>query len=180
VYWATENLHVTEEQAVHVPGVLVWRCLSSRGLKGPFFFEATVTGPAYLSLPQDNVVPSTNNLFLEKECYFQQDGAPWYYHSDVWNFLNVHFPGRWIGCRLRAEYPPQSPDLTPLNFYLWGTLKNTVYAETPEHCRTWDMKLKLPVLPFHYKQYNKYAILSHVIVNNALSLVVDVFELLRY
>jgi hypothetical protein len=23
VYWATENLHVTEEQAVHVPGVLV-------------------------------------------------------------------------------------------------------------------------------------------------------------
>ena len=24
--------------------------------------------------------------------------------------------------------PPRSPDLTPPDFYLWGTLKNTVYA----------------------------------------------------
>jgi hypothetical protein len=26
---------------------------------------------------------------------------------------------------------PRSPDLTPLDFYLWGTLKNVVYRRKP-------------------------------------------------
>ena len=30
------------------------------------------------------------------------------------------------------EFRPQSPNLTPLDFYLWGTLKNTVYATKPQ------------------------------------------------
>jgi hypothetical protein len=79
----------------------------------------------------DNIVPSINSLLLEEECYFQQDGAPSHYHNDVRNFLSVHFPGRWIGHTGRAKHLPQSPVLTPLHFYLWGTLKNNVYAEKP-------------------------------------------------
>ena len=30
------------------------------------------------------------------------------------------------------EFQPRSPDLTPLDFYLWGTLNNTVYATKPQ------------------------------------------------
>ena len=30
------------------------------------------------------------------------------------------------------EFTPRSPDSTPLDFYLWGTLKNTVYATKPQ------------------------------------------------
>lgn len=44
VYWAQENPHVTEEGAVNLPGISVLCGLSSRGVIGPFFFEATVTG----------------------------------------------------------------------------------------------------------------------------------------
>ena len=33
---------------------------------------------------------------------------------------------------LNNEFPPRSPDLTPLDFYLWGVLKDTVYAMKPE------------------------------------------------
>jgi hypothetical protein len=29
------------------------------------------------------------------------------------------------------ELPPQSPDLTPLDFFLWGYLKTLVYADPP-------------------------------------------------
>jgi hypothetical protein len=29
------------------------------------------------------------------------------------------------------EYPPRSPDVTPLDFFLWGALKNAVYTSTP-------------------------------------------------
>ncbi len=31
----------------------------------------------------------------------------------------------------RGEYSPRSPDLTPLDFFLWGILKHTVYATKP-------------------------------------------------
>ena len=37
------------------------------------------------------------------------------------------FPGRWIGRRGPVEWPPRSPDLTPLDFWLWGYLKDKVY-----------------------------------------------------
>ena len=48
-------------------------------------------------------------------------------------FLDRTFNQRWIGRRESAtEFPPRSPDLTSLDFYLWGTLKNTVYATKPQ------------------------------------------------
>ena len=31
-----------------------------------------------------------------------------------------------------TDFPSRSPDLTPLDFYLWGILKNTVYATKPQ------------------------------------------------
>ena len=38
-------------------------------------------------------------------------------------FLDRTFNRRWIGRRGSAtEFLPRSPDLTPVNFYLWGTL----------------------------------------------------------
>ncbi|KAJ4431225.1 hypothetical protein ANN_19822 [Periplaneta americana] len=40
---------------------------------------------------------------------------------------------RWIGRRgSAAEFPPRSPDLTPPDFYLWGALKDKVYATKPQ------------------------------------------------
>ena len=29
------------------------------------------------------------------------------------------------------EWPPRSPDLTPCDYFLWGHLKNKVYATPP-------------------------------------------------
>ena len=63
--------------------------------------------------------------------HFQQDGAPPYYHRDVRSFLDEILPNRWIGRRSFAEYPPRSLDLTPLDFFLWGYLKDKVYAMRP-------------------------------------------------
>ncbi|KAJ4448366.1 hypothetical protein ANN_10382, partial [Periplaneta americana] len=39
------------------------------------------------------------------------------------------FPDRWIGTRGGPNaWPPRSPDLNPLDFYLWGHLKSLVYS----------------------------------------------------
>lgn len=37
--------------------------------------------------------------------------------------MNEFHPQRWIGRGGIVAWPPRSPDFTPLDFYLWGTLK---------------------------------------------------------
>jgi hypothetical protein len=37
------------------------------------------------------------------------------------------FPGHWIGRRGTIEWPPRSPDLSPVDFYSWQHLKAVVY-----------------------------------------------------
>ena len=55
----------------------------------------------------------------ENDIYFQQDGAPPHYASEVREWLDNRFDCRWLGHRGPVEYPARSPDLTPLDFFLW-------------------------------------------------------------
>jgi hypothetical protein len=43
--------------------------------------------------------------------------------------LNERFPGAWIGRGGPILWPPLSPNLSPLDFSLWGYIKNIVYVE---------------------------------------------------
>lgn len=131
IYWAAENPNVHVDKAVNLPGVNVWCGLSYRGLIGPFFFDGTVTGEVYLQKLQTSILPAIRDLYGDGRFYFQQDGAPAHYHNRVRAYLDENLPGRWIGHRGAVEYPPRSPDLTPLDFYLWGTLKDVVYRQKP-------------------------------------------------
>ncbi|EZA51396.1 hypothetical protein X777_09665, partial [Ooceraea biroi] len=45
------------------------------------------------------------------------------------NILDESFPDRWIGRGGRISWPARSPDLTPLDLFLWGHLKNEVYRD---------------------------------------------------
>jgi len=45
------------------------------------------------------------------------------------NARDENLPGQWIGRRSAVEFPPRSPELTPLDFYLWGTLNDVVYRK---------------------------------------------------
>ena len=50
-YWGLENPHVVVDR-VNSPGITVWCGLSSRGLIGRFFYDATVTCHVCLKLLQ--------------------------------------------------------------------------------------------------------------------------------
>ncbi|KAJ4442869.1 hypothetical protein ANN_04462 [Periplaneta americana] len=41
------------------------------------------------------------------------------------------FPRRWIGRTGSIRWPPRSPDLTSLDFFFWGFMKDRVYATKP-------------------------------------------------
>ena len=71
---------------------------------------------------EEFVYPQVNEL--QPDIIFQLDGAPPHWGLDVRASLNEQFPGRWIGRDGPTPWPPRSPDLTPLDFFLWGYVKN--------------------------------------------------------
>ncbi|GBM77863.1 hypothetical protein AVEN_24615-1 [Araneus ventricosus] len=58
-----------------------------------------------------------------------RDGAPPHYGNIVREFLETTFLQRWIGRGAVMAWPPRSPDITPLDLYLWGYVKQQVYSE---------------------------------------------------
>jgi len=58
-----------------------------------------------------------------------QDGAPPHLSCFVTDVLNERFPDAWIGRGGPIPWPHRSPDLSPLDFFLWVYIKNIVYGE---------------------------------------------------
>jgi len=42
--------------------------------------------------------------------------------------LDATFPNRWIGIDGPTPWPPRSPDITPLDFFLWRYVKDKVFS----------------------------------------------------
>ena len=59
------------------------------------------------------------------------DGAPAHFERRVRERLSVIYGERWIGRAGPVAWPPRSPDLTPLDFFLWGHVKNLEYRDGP-------------------------------------------------
>jgi hypothetical protein len=55
-------------------------------------------------------------------------GASALFSRAVRDVLNNAYYDRWIGRGGPTAWPPRSPDLSPLDFYPWGTPKIPVYA----------------------------------------------------
>jgi len=60
--------------------------------------------------------------------YFQHDRAPPHFSRKVRNFLNYRSPGRWIRRGGPHNWPARSPDLSPLDYCVWGWTKELVYS----------------------------------------------------
>ncbi|EZA55737.1 hypothetical protein X777_04156 [Ooceraea biroi] len=63
--------------------------------------------------------------------WYQHDGCSAHYGHRVRAMLNEIFPNRWIGRGGPISWPARSSDITLLDYFLRGTLKNIVYQERP-------------------------------------------------
>lgn len=129
--WGSEPPHEFIEHQRDSPKVNVWCGLMHDRIVGPFIFaEKTINGNIYCDMLELYVFPQIDDIEQEKgPIFFQQDGAPPHYSNRVRDALNLRFPNRWIGRCGPLAWPPRSPDLTPLDFFLWGHVKNIVYSE---------------------------------------------------
>jgi hypothetical protein len=60
--------------------------------------------------------------------FLQRDGAARHIRSEVTKYLNWQLPERWIG-RVRGQFLASAISGShPLDFFLWGFLKDEVYV----------------------------------------------------
>ncbi|PNF16851.1 hypothetical protein B7P43_G06773 [Cryptotermes secundus] len=69
---------------------------------------------------------------MRSQMCFQHDGAPPHYTQHVRHYLDESFPNHWLGSGGAVAWPLRSPDLTPLDYYLWGHMKTLVYETIPK------------------------------------------------
>lgn len=135
--WGSENPCVVVQKPMHPARVTVWCGFWSGGVIGPFFFEneagraVTVNGDRYRDMVTDFLWPELENIDLG-ELWFQQDGATCHTAARSINLLRTRFNNRVISRFGDVNWPARSCDLTPLDFFLWGALKDKVYADNPQ------------------------------------------------
>lgn len=149
-YWSSENPSWFLEHHTQYPQkVNVWVGILGGHIIGPFFINGNLTSGLYLQLLQNEIIPACATLYPHENnehlpndsIWFQQDGAPPHYGVNVRQYLDNVFPHRWIGRRGTIEWPARSPDLSPLDFFLWGYVKNKVYEDKPDNVE--DLQIRI-------------------------------------
>ena len=64
--------------------------------------------------------------------WFQQEGATCHSAEATLDVLLPVFEDRIISRRADVVWPPRSCDVTPLDYYLWGVVKDKCYVDKPE------------------------------------------------
>jgi len=95
---------------------------------GPLILDECMTGQNYLDFPQNGLPEQLEDVPLDTQIamYFQDDRAPSHYTRLVWQHLNDTSHNQWISHSSTINWPPRSPDLTPLDFCLWSWVKSEV------------------------------------------------------
>lgn len=130
-HWAVENPHLTRDTRFqHRFSVNMWSGILNGEMIGPFELPPRLNGETY-KLFLENDLPlllEEVNVNLRRHMVFQNDGAPCHYAAQVRNHLNETYPNRWIGRNGPIRWPPRSPDLNPIDFFIWGYYKDIAYA----------------------------------------------------
>lgn len=142
--WSRENPRAFRSSAhQHRWTINVWAGILGYRILGPVFLPACLTGDAYREFLLNELAEMLDELplTLRQRMWFQHDGAPAHHSRIVREVIDGEFGERWIGRGGPHAWPDRSPDLTPLDFFLWGYIKDQVFATTSHSQRTCVKKL---------------------------------------
>ncbi|XP_071056990.1 uncharacterized protein [Onthophagus taurus] len=128
--WSNVNPQNTIERRTQGRfGFNVWVALLNNEVLAYQIYQENLNAERYLNILTNHIERYVDGLPLRdaEKLYFQHDGAPAHTARRITDFLNINFEDNWIGSSGNHRWPPRSPDLTPLDFFLWGYIKNQLY-----------------------------------------------------
>jgi hypothetical protein len=137
-FWAPENPRGIHEKVHHALRITVWAAILSHGLQGPIFFEEPMNRECYLSMLCSTFVPHLSTGLPLQTRWFMQDGARLHTVNVVMDFLHDTFNLYVISNRFPDHFRcgqnllPNSPDLNPYDYFLWGFLKEKIFPQNTQ------------------------------------------------
>ena len=83
-----------------------------------------VNSESYKNLLEIELLPDCRRLYPNGDWVFQQDGAPAHMSKTTHEYLDEATPD----FIRKDEWPPQSPDCNPMDYAVWDSLSQKVYA----------------------------------------------------
>ena len=83
-----------------------------------------VNSESYKNLLEIGLLPDCRRLYPNGDWVFQQDGAPAHTSKTTQEYLDGAMPD----FIRKDEWPPQSPDCSPMDYAVWDSLSQKVYA----------------------------------------------------
>lgn len=144
-FYAVENPYLIQEVRPQIRfSINIWCGLLDDQLIGPYFIPGYLTGLSYANFLQNDFEIMLDDLplvTLRNLRWFQQDGAGPHNARNVRQYLDERFPDSWIGTNGPVRWPPRSPCLNPLDYFLWGFMKNKVYDRPVQNVEYLQAKL---------------------------------------
>ena len=98
-----------------------------------YWFDANerLNQDSYLDLLRQFFWPKVQRKVRSKELWFQQDGATAHTVQGVRDWLTDKFQERVISNKMDIKWPPKSPDMSPLDYWLWGACDQHIKESKP-------------------------------------------------
>jgi hypothetical protein len=107
----------------------VWVGISGDQLLGPAVLPNRLSGVVYHRILVNDLLVLLEHVPLHQQhMWLMHDGAPPNFLHIVRQHLNQTLVEQWTGSGGQVNWPDRSPDLNPLDFWLWGHLKTLVYS----------------------------------------------------
>ncbi|CAF4947754.1 unnamed protein product, partial [Rotaria magnacalcarata] len=125
--WAVSRAEADRQGAIHQKTkfptkVMVWLGVCAQGLTEPVIIEhETMNAERYINEVLHITLRSGNRM-LGDDWTYQKDGAKPHIHKMVQKWYADHFPS-FIS---KDRWPPNSPDLCPLDYSLWNELAESM------------------------------------------------------
>ena len=113
-------------------------CYGGKGRQHFVGEKAKINADYYTNNLLPQLIENCNNL-AQNNFIFQQDGAPAHTSRLAQDWLQLHCPD----FIKKDEWPPNSPDLNPLDFHVWGAMLEKYQAHTPKPKNKAELKTVL-------------------------------------